>query len=191
MDDRTTTLTIIGACIAGIVFFAYMKIFLYMKYRQAHEKALKDAADRPLQEAARQADLDAQREEEKERQRHEQVLYLMHQEQIRRLLDHKMEIVKSVAAAQNQLTATRADIVRLLAQSRLKLIESGQSGNPAAEEAMAAYEREIDEMVHQQEEMKKNAEQRLAEIDAQIRAMPGGSTEAWIAGQNAEAAMRS
>jgi len=181
MDVQTSILLIIGVCIAGIVFFAYLKIYLFVRYRRLHDQAMREAEARAVRETEARQQLQENQHDQEESRRRGQVLFLMHQEQVRRLIDAKIDVVRTLAAAQARLTTVRAELIQRHSEILLRIAETGQGDGSAASTALAEAHNQLALILEQHQQLKADAEQRLATIEAEMRALPGTSGEGWVA----------
>jgi|GEM_PF-3861404 len=128
-----TQLLILVACTAGLAVFVFIN---WITYRRLHrDPGVLDAQPvTVLVQAAPQIESRSEGFSEEERER---ALFYMHQEQIRRLCDAKIEVVKSVVATQNRIAVIQADVIRLQAEKELHMLASS-----GPEPVMISHERD-------------------------------------------------
>ncbi len=246
-----TQLLVLTACTVGILAFVYVNWFTYRGLRREQKRAdLEDQFAEGL--TFRNEDPDPQLEQI-DLQRREEALFYMHQEQVRRLFDAKLDLIRSSADTQNKISLIQAEVVRLRAERDVRAAESGrlerpddylalehQGADPPAapsgsggsasatieptggtdvvdaevvdapdaaaprraegdgaatspaddgatdelDEDIDAHERMIELLKAEHERQKTETEQRLAELDQQIRTLPGISVDGWVRSQS-------
>jgi len=132
-----------------------------------------------------------------------QALYYLHQEQMRRLMDAKLEMIRSTIETQNKISLLKAEVARLKAERDYKQAEPGQAGEQTRhalveppEGAAAAgngtdnlgrlieqHEQTLEALIDAQKDLKQEVEERIQVLESEIKAMPGSSPEAWATEQ--------
>jgi len=128
----------------------------------------------------------------------EDALYLMYHEQVRRFIDAKIDIMKSTAETQNRILLLQAQaMASTTVQRGPAMIETGTGDRGAIRylPAMKAESEDEDDLavpgkrdvlsvlMEQHEVLRSQAQDRLEEIDHQIRSLPGPSMDAWAMAQ--------
>lgn len=128
----------------------------------------------------------------------EEALYLMYQEQVRRFIDAKIDIMKSTAETQNRILLLQAQAMASTTvhhgPAQIEGAAGGRGGihylpamtaaaGDADEMAVPAKRDVLSVLMEQHEVLRSEARDRLDEIDHQIRTLPGPSMDAWVMAQ--------
>ncbi len=164
----------------GLLMFIYIHFFSYRRLRyqgrhmecdEARNNRQMEVASDPGQQIALVGMAPAQADA---------ALFYLYQEQVRRFIDAKIDILRNAAETQNRILVIQAETVRNA---------SLQSGSPMIEidtkcDAMLpAVHREVSSLFNQFHEVRGNVERNLADIDEQIRSLPGPSLSQWASSQ--------
>lgn len=200
---------VVISCLCGILFFIYVNFFSYARLQLDKRRMIREAneEERRAVEADRQAALPALPAFNREQA--EESMYYLYQEQVRRLIDAKIDILRSMSDTQNRIALMQAEVARNTSQRDLLMVQSRVAGQevlslpePAAEGEYAddhrdaevlqggsvvvfkPRERAMNSLIEQQKLAREEAERRLAMIDEQMRSLPGASLDRWVASQS-------
>jgi hypothetical protein len=193
----TQSLIVISS-LCGILFFIYVNFFSYVRLQLDKRRMVREAQEEEdmAARAANERNLPALPAFNREAA--EESMYYLYQEQVRRLIDAKIDIMRSMAETQNRIALVQAEVVRLNTEKELCLVQNGGGADqlclPANEDGEAApksaevvvfqpKDKAMSSLLAQQQAMRDEAERRLMDIDAQIRSLPGASLDRWVAAQ--------
>ncbi len=173
-----------AAC--GLTLFVYIHVFSYRRLRHQdrhldREEARADRAMMALPEATTQPAVVGMAPAQAEA-----ALFYLYQEQVRRFIDAKIDIMRSAAETQNRILVIQAETVRNAAalpaphMPSPHMIEINGDGSAA----LPARLTEAAPMVEQLHTVRTETERHLAEIDQQIRSLPGPSLTQWTTALN-------
>ncbi|CAK0779324.1 hypothetical protein CCP2SC5_80030 [Azospirillaceae bacterium] len=186
------------AAMGGIIFLLFIKLLSFKGLRYDQEQAKQQRIMTPEQRIAERAEIARIEREEQSRLMQEQSLFYMHQEQVKRFFDAKLEIVRSITDAQNRISVIQAEIARTRIDGEMRMIEYGHKqrtdnntqydpeNDPdleAMRKAKIVHEEQLHEMIRLQEATKYEAERRLMDLDNEIRRLPGASIDNWVGHQ--------
>ena len=116
----------------------------------------------------------------------EAALFYLYQEQLRRFIDAKIDIMRSSAETQNRIMVIEAETVRnaagRLPPPQIDIDQNGNAVLPVVREEV----RPLSDKLHT---VRTETERHLAEIDEQMRSLPGPSLNQWTAALNERGAM--
>jgi len=171
-----TMVLICAAC--GLTMFLYVHLFSYRRLRRQERRLDRDearsdretaAAPEPGCQLAAVGMAPAQAEA---------ALFYLYQEQVRRFIDAKIDIMRSAAEAQNRILVIQAETAREAAAHpappTFDIDADGAATLPARREGPAPF-------FDQLRVVRAETERHLADIDDQIRALPGPSLNQWAA----------
>ena len=177
--------TMVLSCAAvGLLMFLYIHLFSFRRLRHHERRIDRDEA---------RADRDLAATPEPGTQlasvgmapaQSEAALFYLYQEQVRRFIDAKIDIMRSAVETQNRIMVIEAETVRnAAALPAPPTIEIAANGELAREHALIVpARRSASSLLADQLRMVRNeTERHLAEIDQQIRALPGPSLDHWAA----------
>ncbi len=182
----------------GIALFVYANVFIFKRLlgfdkritrQEAIELAAIPATPQPVTTQVLMIDSNPRGAEE--------TLYLLYQEQLRRFIDAKIDIMRSTAETQNQVMLLQAQAMcNATAQREPLTLEYGARGQtgihylpamvPAGGDSannqnlMVPGRRDVlDTLLDQHEVIRDETKRRLEEIDEQMRSLPGPSMAGW------------
>ncbi len=185
-----TMFLVVAAC--GLMMFLYIHLFSYRRLRH-HERRLDrdDArADRqmagppePGTQLAAIGMAPAQAEA---------ALFYLYQEQVRRFIDAKIDIMRSAAETQNRIMVIQAETVRnaaalpgphMITHLAARTLDISADGDIDVDRAemVPTVRANAQPLTEQLCTVRSETERHLAEIDEQIRALPGPSLQQWAA----------
>lgn len=127
----------------------------------------------------------------------EETLYLMYQEQVRRFIDAKIDIMRSTAETQNRVMLLQAQAMAATTTQREPLtiessasrdgihylptmVPAGGDGGSANDDLMVPGRRDVlGALMEHHEVIRDETKRRLEEIDEQMRSLPGPSMAGW------------
>lgn len=196
----------------GLVGFAFMQYFTYRGLRRdakhaAYQRKNPRLVDVHQTAQGRVIDRLTNQEEEvapaESGTSRNQALFYLHQEQMRRFMDAKLEILRATVDTQNKISLLKAEIARLKAERDFKQAEGGHAGEqtryalaqPAdgssptgnvtgngsdnLSRLIERHEETLDALIASQQEIKQEAEEKLQALESELKALPGSSPEAW------------
>ena len=174
--------TMVLTCAAcGLLMFLYIHLFSFRRLRHHERRIDRDEAwaDRSLAQGEAKAGTQLAPVGMAPEQA-EAALFYLYQEQVRRFIDAKIDIMRSAVETQNRIMVIQAETVRnaaaLPAPHLIEIDAEGAASLPAL-----LREREPAPLADQLHTVRAEAERHLAEIDQQIRALPGPSLGQWTA----------
>ncbi|MEI6559761.1 MAG: hypothetical protein WCO00_15260 [Rhodospirillaceae bacterium] len=176
--------TMVLTCAAcGLVMFLYIHLFTFRRLRHQERRFDRDEAraDRELGAAAEPGTqlavagmMPAQTEA---------AMFYLYQEQVRRFIDAKIDIMRNAAETQNRIMVIQAETLRNTAsRPALQTIDIDLDGSQIADgpTMLPARREEAFPLSDQLRAARAETERHLAEIDQQIRSLPGPSLNQWV-----------
>jgi len=200
---------VVAACTIGLVLFVFVNYFVIRRL-QADDRRNRMAMNQPI--VAVVAEVVPNRSPEDIEREKELALFYMHQEQVRRLVDAKIEVIKDSSRTNNQIAIIQAEVAKIHAEKEVRLIESGviptepkmlaiehdrlieveedQHGELVVQDRDGANpwgQRVPDEflgsLARQQRAVRNESERQLAELEEQMQGLPGRSMGGWVKSQ--------
>ncbi len=184
--------------VVGLVLFVYANLFIFKRLlgfdkRISRQEAISLAAMPAAPQTAVSTQvvmIDANPRDT------EETLYLMYQEQLRRFIDAKIDIMRSTAETQNRVMLLQAQAMcnasaqrgPLTLDSRADregirylpaMVPAGDDGEESDEMMVPARRDPLGALMEQHEVIRDETKRRLAEIDEQMRTLPGPSLNGW------------
>lgn len=121
-----TQILVVAACAAGLFVFIFVNWFTFRRLQHEHRRVLEDKIERPIDRVQLvYAEEDSRLSIEAMEREKEMALFYMHQEQVRRLLDAKIDVIRNTAETHNRIALVQAEVVKLAAEKEVRLAENG------------------------------------------------------------------
>ncbi len=118
-----TQVLVLAACSIGLFAFIFVNWFTYRRLRFEQRRAEAEKIERPAGLGLADQGYDQTPGRDIDLQQRDQALFYMHQEQVRKIFDAKLEIIKSAADAQHKISVIQAEVLKLKAEKDFKLLE--------------------------------------------------------------------
>lgn len=115
---------VVAAVTIGLVLFIFVNYFVVRRL-QLDERRSRMNIEQP--NAVSMEEVTPQRSPEEIERERELALFYMHQEQVRRLVDAKIDIIKDSAETNNKIALIQAEVAKINAEKEVRMIESGMS----------------------------------------------------------------
>ncbi len=181
--------------LVGIVLFVYANVFIFKRLLGFDKRISR-------QEAIQLAEMPAVPQTavttqvlmiESNPRSTEETLYIAYQEQMRRFIDAKIDIMRSTAETQNRVMLIQAQaMANATVQPAHLTLENGRrdnvhylptmvsAGDDGEEDLMVPAKRDVlGALMEQHEVIRDHTQRQLEEIDAQMRTLPGPSMAGW------------
>ena len=166
--------------------FLYVHLFSYRRLRRQEHRLDRDEARADRAEAAVPEPGTALAAPGLAPAQTEAVLFCLYQEQVRRFIDAKIDIMRAAADTQNRLVLIHAETEREAVRRGGTIIDLepealDPEGAPLRSALLPARREQTAGVFDQLRTVRSETERHLAEIDQQIRALPGPSLHQWAA----------
>ncbi|MEI7607022.1 MAG: hypothetical protein WCJ64_06530 [Rhodospirillaceae bacterium] len=164
----------------GLMMFLYVHLFSYRRLRRQEHRLDRDEARADRAEAAVPEPGTALAAPGLAPAQTEAALFCLYQEQVRRFIDAKIDIMRAAADTQNRLVLIHAETEREAVRRGGTIIDIVPEEGPVGGGTLLPARREQTIGVFDQlRTVRSETERHLAEIDQQIRALPGPSLHQW------------
>ncbi|MEI8395456.1 MAG: hypothetical protein WCF85_12015 [Rhodospirillaceae bacterium] len=176
---------VLTCAVCGLLMFIYINLFSYRRLRRQERQLDRadDRIDRVQAEASTAMVVSGMNGAFGQ-----EALFYLYQEQVRRFIDAKIDIMRSSAETQNRILLMQAEVVRNSSAqpSGPMLLEASPSGEmlPATIPQSSSPRPEIMMLSEQMRTARAETDRHLAAIDEQMRSLPGPSIDHWVAAQN-------